>query len=590
MGRVITSFFAVTVSLATVTSFAQTRPSTPTDALKALIDAIDRDDVAAVGQLIELPLKLEKDELALFAQRYILGSKLFCLLEAKFGERDAQRVMRLARLDYVPRVDADLLKWETLEAGRPMKGQPVSETAIGSMRPGHGLVRMVRTQEGWKTNLNSGSAILVLDVQDAPWRNRVMQQVTDELKAGKLATIEQVIDGLVPRAPPQTEPVKADRSTPAGAIVAAAEAIEKGDAATFADSFEMSGGDDDGFLRRMAEQAVLEKKVENAIRARYPQDQAERIVKEGSLRRGLLNMYENVDGWVVEGDVARAALKERWYDVVRRMVRRDGIWRIQYPPRSTMASLNDPDERHRQEARMKALQEVLDHPGRFATAGALLDELNLSRKEMAQEVDVAAAARQQLEQIKQEIAKNPPRTPEEADEQELGLSLWELGVAVACKDAKEAAKHYFAEGDDGSYALARENRLLAAFELIVAVDKEIDSGAGSLLYEFKLSNLADDVYGLFMSELKIQGDRAVPTSGDLQGEWVPGIRKIAGEWKIDVTDETGGKPKDAAKRAEDEARKLAELTIQVRAGKFSNLDQLRKAIKDAGIRGCAIAG
>jgi hypothetical protein len=439
-----------------------------------LIDAIDREDQAAVGELIELPVNLQKDDLALFARRYILGSKLYRLLEEKLGQRDAQRAMLLARLDYLPRVDAGQLQWQMHEVRSGPVDQAPKEGAMGSLPDSRRLVvRMVRTERGWKVRLDDGiPALVALNVQDAPWRNRVIQQVTDELKAGTLATVDHVIDGLVPRAPDQAEPVKADRSTPPGAILVAAEAIDKGDAQTLADSFEMMGGDDGGLLR-MAEQTVLERKVENAIRARFNPDQAERIVKDGFSRRGPLDMYErNVTGWAVEGDVARGVLKEPRYDVALRMTRRDGIWRIQLPPRSTMPQFDNAEEKLRQAARRRALQEVLDHPERFAKASAVLEALDPSRKEAA-EVDVAAAARNRLEEIRQEMAKNPPRTPEEAEERALGLDLWEIGVALASKDAKEAARHYFAEGDDGSYVLARENRLIAAAELASAANREI---------------------------------------------------------------------------------------------------------------------
>jgi hypothetical protein len=540
-----------------------------------------------VGKLLELPLKLEGEELALFARRYILGSRVFALLEEKFGERDAQRVMRLSRLDYLPRLDADRLHWRTHEV-RARPNARAREGAIGTSPDSpRRIVRMVNTESGWKVNLDHGApAILVLDVQDAPWRIRVMQKVIDELKAGMIATIDQAIDRLVPLAPDQAPVITADRSTPAGAVLAAAEALDKGDVTTLADSFEMMGGDDAGVLRAMAEQAVLERKVEHLVRARFPPEQAERIVRDASLRRGLLVMYQNVDGWVEDGDVARAALKERWYDVVRRMVRRDGVWRIEWPPRSTIASLNDPAEERKQQARMGALQEVLDHPERFATPGALLDALDENRREAAQEVDPAAEARLQIEQMRKEMANNPPRTPQEAEEQALGLAILELGAAVAAKDAHAAARYYFAAGDDGSYALARERRVLAAMEFSAAASKELGNDAGSLLTEFGLISAADDLYGLLMSEPKIQGDdRAIPRVEQGEDGWMPVFRKSAGQWKIDVTEETGGNPQAAAKRAEDEAKKLAELTAQVKAGKFSTVDQLRKAMKDAGITG-----
>ncbi len=462
---------------------------------------------------------------------------------------------------------------------------------MGSIpQSGRVVVLMVNTENAWKADLTGEiPAMVVLNVEDARWRNRIVQQVTDEVKAGRLTSIKQVIHALVLHPPEQHEPVKANRSTPEGAIVAAADALERDDAATLGDSFDVMGGDDDGFIRGMVEEAVLKCKVASTVRAKYPPDQAERIIREGSLKRGILVSYQNIPGWVVDGDVARAAFKEGFYDVTRRMVRRNGVWRIQFPPRHTLRTPDDARLELEEQARKAALQEVLDHPERFASAGALLEALNPSMKEMAAEqVDAGASARRQLEEIKQEMAKNPPRTPQEAAEHALGLSLWELGVAVASKDAKEAAKHYFAEGDDGSYAVARENRLLAAHELLLAADKEIDSGAGTLLHEFDLSNPADDIYGLFMLQLKIHGDRAVPTVGDQDGDWVPGIRKIAGEWKLDVSDETGGNPNVAAKRADDETRKLEELTAQVKAGKFTNLDQLRKAMKDAEIKGSPV--
>ncbi|CAN5498893.1 hypothetical protein BH09PLA1_BH09PLA1_21480 [soil metagenome] len=563
--------------------------STSAATFKALVDAIGRDDALAARELLEFPLTLDGGKLTAFAERFLLGSKLYWILVDKFEPQRAERAIRQARLDYVPRVEADELTWQPWQVPGPFPSRELREGAIGAAPDHPGRVRMVKTAEGWKAMVKSDlPALFALDVEDAPGRSRLVQRVINDIKTGELTTIEQVTAELVLRAPERKGPEVADRSTPAGAIVAARAAIEIGDVATFVDSFDVMGGDDDGFVRTLAEEAVLEKKVEKMIRAKFPQEQAERVVKEVLSRRSVLAGYESVAGWVEDGDVARAALKKGWYDVMRRTVRRDRIWRIQFPPRNTMRFREYEEDKLRQVARMKSLQEALDHPEHFATAGELLEALDPARRERAaEEVDAGGAARRQFEEMKREMAKNPPKTPKEREEYELGLALWEIAVAAASKDAPAAAKHYFAKGDDGSYTLARTNRSLAARDLIIAADKEVAGGAQSLSVEFNLYNLADDIYGLLMLELQIQGDRATPKSGDPDGEWIPGVRKIDGVWKIDVTHETAGNPKDAAKRAEAESRKLEALTTQVKAGKFTNLDQLRKAMKEAGIKGAA---
>jgi hypothetical protein len=168
------------------------------------------------------------------------------------------------------------------------------------------------------------------------------------------------------------------------------------------------------------------------------------------------------------------------------------------------------------------------------------------------------------------------------------MTVIQLSAALVHEDAAAAAKFYVADGDDGAYVLARETRALAIHQLIEAADKEIDSGAERVSSELQLLDVADDPYGLAMIEWKVRGERAIGAKPEGVGEdpfWLPTLRKVGDTWKIDVTEETGGNAKQAAKRAREETVKIQQITQQVKQLKFKKLDDLKAALIAAGIKG-----
>src|SRR5439155_11605968 len=155
-------------------------------------------------------------------------------------------------------------------------------------------------------------------VEDAPWRNGVVQQVIDDVKSGKLDNANAARDALLVHAPASrpTNP-RADRSTPEGAITALLEAVENGDEAIVADSFRVARESDGGAMRRqLAARLVADRKLAKALLGKFGPDQGARLVRDCSLgtKEMWLGGYRDA-AWVVDGDVARAALdRPTFYD------------------------------------------------------------------------------------------------------------------------------------------------------------------------------------------------------------------------------------------------------------------------------------
>src|SRR5205814_708801 len=201
----------------------------------------------------------------------------------------------------------------------------------------------------------------------------------------------------------------------------------------------------------------------------------------------------------VDGDVARAAFPDqRRYDVLLRMVRGgDGVWRIQSPPINAGEWRRSKLEHEQQLERWTAERpqrekDVLEHLDKYPTPGSVLDELDVVRAEAKTErAKQPQEAQREVESVRKEIATQPAATPQEEFGQQMRVALSELGAAFTSHNPEAAAKFYYVQGDDGSYALAREKRTLATAQLIDAADREIDSGAERVAYELQLIDLAD---------------------------------------------------------------------------------------------------
>jgi hypothetical protein len=296
---------------------------------------------------------------------------------------------------------------------------------------------------------------------------------------------------------------------------------------------------------------------------------------------------------VIDGDVARAALdQDRYghrYDVALRMIRRGGIWRIELAPRDLLSARPSGSDAER--ARRE--NDVIAHLDRYRTPGSVLEVLDPVRagEPKVNRNETVRQANQQIDEARKRLATQPASNPREKFDQEMQVTLLKLTAALVAGDAPAAAKFYLADGDDDqSYALAREQRALAVHRLSEAADKEIDSGAERIIHEMQLIDVADDLYGLAMIEWTVQGDKAVGKNPQGIGDesfWVPKLRRVGGVWKIDVTDEVNGNPKQAVQRAKEETRLIEQLTDEVNKLKFSNLEQLKAALIKSGVKGPA---
>ncbi len=571
--------------------------STPGAGLEVLIGGIERGDVGQVADSIALGrgTGLTEADRRTYAECMIAGSRLRWAVAEKFGEEEARRMAFRGELISVAKLRAADLEWEVIAAGPPLEKAGMVAVALGQGKASkRNLGSMVRgAADGqWRLHrVTEMTALVAIQVDDAPWRNAMVERLLEDLKSGRLTSGKAVGDALVPHAPASRPATRqGDRSTPEGAIGEIEAAIERGEVGAVADGVvrarDAAGS---GFAVDIADDAVTARKLRRAIERKFSEEQAKRICESVGLRLDWLEMYRKA-AWVVDGDVARAAFEppER-YRLEFRMVKREGAWRISFPPKNQEeeARAAERGEKSREQGmveRTKLRKEVLAHFEEYKMPGALLEALDPARREMKEE---GRQVEERIKEMEKEAATHPAPTTAEAKEREVGTSLARLSAALVKKDVAEAAKYYFAEGDEGNaYVAARERRALAAEEFIEAVNKEIGASADRMVQKLGLLNIADDLYGLAMVwGEQAEADGTTKKVREENSEWVPQIRKVGGVWKIDVTAETGGKAKEEARRAEAEAKVLSALTGRIKSGDISTAEGLGKAVREAEIKG-----
>jgi hypothetical protein len=414
-------------------------------------------------------------------------------------------------------------------------------TAHGDGPP---LLFMVRTADGWKLDRTiEFGPVLMLDLEDAPWRNTVISRALDDLKSGKISAADQLRYALTLH-PSTTRATTApsDRSTPEGAIATLMDAIESGDVDTVADSFRYLHEDAAGARARRihAECYVLDGQLRKALVSKFPDGQGAQLAEQHYLRNAWLRFYQI--NWVVDGDVARGTSKDMPYDSARRMIHEGGIWRIQLPPvefddRIVAKNEQQKEEQQRQAREMQRKQDVLGHLDRYKTPSAVAEALN-EPAEQAHEM-TGDEVRKRIAEAKK-FAATQPLPKSERDKLEVDVSLMELGAALIDKDYPAAASWYFAEGDDGSYVLARVKRMMAWRALSDVSGRELSGTTGNLR-GFYWPAECDDGFSMLLRQWKIHGDRAVgPKEAEEAGAdpHQPRMRLVNGKWKIDITNET----------------------------------------------------
>ncbi len=205
--------------------------STPATGFQTLIDAIDADDVGAVAESIALPpmARLTEAERRLYAERVVVGSKLYWALQQKLGEREAGQMRMRADLGWVGRIDPVHTVWEIQPADtlKELGAQEIAFARANNSPAINATMVRVASDGQWRLHRLSPSAVLLLlQLDDAPGRNPTVRRVLADVQAGRLASTDAVALALIPQVP-TTRP--GDRSTPEGTIATLAAALQRGD-------------------------------------------------------------------------------------------------------------------------------------------------------------------------------------------------------------------------------------------------------------------------------------------------------------------------------------------------------------------------
>lgn len=578
--------------------------STPTAGYQALIDAIDREDVDGVIASMLDPQDLTPQERRLMAQRLIVGSKLSWVARERWGRQGVQDVMRAANVPFFFKAEPARMSFRMVDGPPASRTPGATAAALLNIQDGPGGV-MTCLDGQWRCDKSGGSAAeLTLTLKDAPWRIAMLRRALDDFNAGKIKDEKALIGAMVPPiTPPHPTTNPVDRSNPEDVPAAMQAALDACDADALVDCFTPDDPQDPQGPRASAQYNIARRKLDLALHQRFGQEQGDRLVSECVLdTKQAVMRFPNVQ-WSIDGDVARGIRDGVRYDPNLRMVRRDGKWRIEWPkPERRQRPTTEMAQMMKQRGmdladRTRLINDILEHPEKYPDPGSIVDQLSIANGPDRRQDEVAARSRlaeekQHLEQQARELAETADKLPpDERTEREIGLSLGRQLLAAESDPAGAAlAAMYFTEGDaNGAYARARARRVRATHNLMQAVGRQIGLNGEGLPRQFTLLDAADDWMMLSAVQWKaVQGGTAIgllPEHIRDEQVWLPSLRKVGDEWKLDVSDETLGDPAAAAKRVEAEAKVIEHITEQVKTLKFKTYDQVIAALKAADVRG-----
>ncbi len=591
--------------LAATTSVVIDR-STPAAGYQVFLDAVDRNDVDTVADSLFLPFEISAEDRKIDARRWIVATRLAWAIDAKFGSRARTMIAAYAGFSDVPRLKAPKF---VRDDERQLHGVKTTyppnhrHTAMAD-EPNVGHVPMVLA-DGTNWKLNRGLANprdVAFAIEDTPARIKLYEFVIEDLNAGHFAGEADVLAALIP---PATAPVAgsaaSDRKNPEDVNTVAIAAIDAGDLNTLLDCYTRDDGQISASIRMWAELMIDSVKLNKSLHDRFGKEQGDRLAKECMLTRltGAEGIVPSNLKWIVDGDVAHALRGNRRENIFR-MLRRDGKWRIEQPPARFEKIA---EQRFGRDdifmTKLAKMKEILAHPEKYPDPGSVFDAIGFHPNEdmRPNSPEHEAAATQQAAETRDAIARNEKDLAEQrvklpADEvvkREIGLSL----SKQIYKDGKPATEPvetmYFVDGRGGSdYVHARFDRVRACNELAVAMSRQIGSGADGVLHQFDITNSSDDMMMLGMSGIAIVSpDRAnfVPEDKSQAGQWEVPLRKVNGEWRIDLSDETANNPTASAIRAESEATAIRHIIDEVNQRHLTTADAVAAELRVAGVKG-----
>lgn len=560
--------------------------STPTAALRTLIAAIESSDLDAFQDSVALPAGLDAPTRRAFIEQLFLATQLEWWMEQHLPNDQAFGILNDAGYRYFRRVDPDQVQWRQAAKKPAAEDQPATRMyGTSGLGPTVRHISMVLQQDQWKAQGPSGTADspVLVPMQNIPERTQLLRQTMADCASGKLATFAQIRTAL------STPPVTAATTLPAGVpgtelLKPLLNAIEQGNHHAVESALLIH--DDSGETPRfLADRLILSKKIESAIRARFPTEQGNTLAETFGLKNSILRRYL-IAVWTVDGNTARVDFRppDQRYDAATLLTKIDGLWCLEF------RTLPIPKPKNAEKIYLKELRKILANIPSYATVGDLREAINAARTpdprttSRPAKLTPAEELERTLAALRQAEAQIPPGPQNEPDR--IRLATLFACAHATLGTAQDAARFYYAAGDDGSYTVARLQRFQAGRDLELAAYKQLD--VSGLSDSLGLANEADDSFTFRMLSWTVTGDTATPNplGGDnLSRIWLPKMKKVAGQWRIDVSEEIATTPQHEAARAAAEAVAIQTITTQLNSGQFQTIQSLRTALTNANIKG-----
>lgn len=363
-------------------------------------------------------------------------------------------------------------------------------------------------------------------------------------------------------------------------IHAIEDAIDRGDMQMLAGIMRADNDEDDHLRRYQADYMITNRAVEKGIVTQFPKSVADRLIQD-------LNLFDFTWGpdkqnrWYELDDIARPDVHfpERLHVPWDRMALINGKWWLDYciphPPWWRFAGRQD-----QALSQTKYLLANLKNCHTVTQVRILAGGIQSNR---TPEDQLKNADRFTLANIAESQQWDFPGSDGNEQQKTIArtLNIWEEWSKSNSPAAIEAAPEYlYARHDDGTYAKARVRWIQAVIRLNVYASWELDAGVPGLVAPTEILSMP---FG--PEQFSIFGNTASADVDSMETYQTTTIhmRRINGQWKIDISKLAGSNPKSAARKLDAQTKKLQEITEQVKGDKFDDVEQLKQAIKDAGL-------
>jgi hypothetical protein len=383
-------------------------------------------------------------------------------------------------------------------------------------------------------------------------------------------------------APAATQPVLAGRDTPAGAMTVFEHAVQNGDLATAADSYNLPAGS--AYMH--AARDIAGSRLFAALQTRWGADAAQNIFSETGLSRPPPQTNYSAGNWTISPSQADVAVGKTAVDgsVSFPDLQRgsDGIWRM-----GAISAAPTPPPALVEAMKTRAAQLTTQYDSLIADiqSGKYSQPDNVINALTPPQVARAQADQRQIQQAvrKQQEDQDQLFLAQQFDGSSLNGAVGLYLQAMLKSDGTAMAAFYYVDkSTDDRFASAYAQRILTAIALNRAVADYIrDAANDNLAGDFGLLPEIPD-YRLGGMTLHEQGDRGIVAwSGPPDLHTSIWFRKVGGVWKQEIAPPPGTSLEDATAAMIEDNAAVARITAQIISGNLKHTAEVRDALGDA---------